>query len=315
MTSRPVIELNHLDTGYRMKTTDKVVGHDLHATLQAGQLTCLIGPNGTGKSTLLRTIAAFQPPLGGNIYLNGKDLSHYDNRSLARLISIVLTDNTHIHDLTTREVVALGRSPYTGFWGTLTADDHRIVDQCLEALGITPLASQPIDTLSDGERQKTMIAKAIAQEAGIPHYRSQVLPQDKEDLVRQLQQEGRHVAMVGDGVNDAPALAYADIGVAMGTGCTDTALETADVTINSEDPLKLPEFLNIGRRTMHLVHQNFAITIAVNTVAMMLGALGTITPLWASVVHNASTLGVVLNSTRVLFGQRRALPHALKHDE
>lgn len=148
------------------------------------------------------------------------------------------------------------------------------------------------------------VARSIAETLGLDNYKAEVMPEDKAAFVRELQRQGG-VLMVGDGINDAPALAYADIGVAMGTGCTDTAMETADVTINSEDPLKLPEFVGIGRRTMTLVHQNFAVTIAVNTVAMMLGALGMITPLWASAVHNASTLGVVLNSARVLIDENR----------
>ena len=130
------------------------------------------------------------------------------------------------------------------------------------------------------------------------------MPEDKASFVAKAQSLG-NVLMVGDGINDAPALAYADIGVAMGTGCTDTAMESADVTINSEDPLKLPEFIGIGKQTMKLVHQNFCATILINTGAMMLGSLGLITPLWASVVHNASTLGVVLNSARVLIEPKK----------
>ena len=148
------------------------------------------------------------------------------------------------------------------------------------------------------------VAAAIARDLGLDGYRAEVMPEDKAGFVAKAQSVG-NVLMVGDGINDAPALAYADVGVAMGTGCTDTAMESADVTINSEDPLKLPEFIGIGKRTMQLVHQNFCATILINTSAMMLGSLGLITPLWATVVHNASTLGVVLNSARVLLEPKK----------
>lgn len=146
-------------------------------------------------------------------------------------------------------------------------------------------------------------AEHIANTLGLDSFQAQVMPEDKATLVSSLQRTSS-VLMVGDGINDAPALAYADIGVAMGTSCTDTAMETADVTINSEDPLKLPEFIALGKKTMRIVHQNFAATIAINAAAMTLGALGLINPLLASIVHNASTLGVVLNSTRVLQGAK-----------
>lgn len=148
----------------------------------------------------------------------------------------------------------------------------------------------------DSEQAAQFTAAAV----GLDGFVAEVLPEDKAGYVMKKQSTAS-VLMAGDGINDAPALAYADIGVAMGSGCTDTAMESADVTINSDDPLKLPQFIALGRRTMELVHQNFAVTIAVNTAAMMLGALGYISPLAATVVHNASTLGVVLNSGRVLF--------------
>lgn len=146
-------------------------------------------------------------------------------------------------------------------------------------------------------------ASQIAKSLGLDRYEAEVMPEDKAGFVTDAQRRSS-VLMVGDGVNDAPALAYADVGVAMGSGCTDTAMETADVTINSEDPLKLPEFISIGKRTMRIVQQNFAATVAINTAAMTMGALGFINPLLSSIIHNASTLGVVLNSTRILRKQK-----------
>ena len=146
-------------------------------------------------------------------------------------------------------------------------------------------------------------ASQIAKSLGIDRYEAEVMPEDKAGFVTDAQRRSS-VLMVGDGVNDAPALAYADVGVAMGSGCTDTAMETADVTINSEDPLKLPEFISLGKRTMRIVQQNFAATVAINTAAMTMGALGFINPLFSSIIHNASTLGVVLNSTRLLRKQK-----------
>ena len=161
------ITLRQLTTGYRLKGKDRIVSRDMNASLIAGQLTCLIGPNGTGKSTLLRTLAAFQPPLSGDVVLFDKPVGSYSNEELAKLISIVLTNNAHIKNLTTYEVIGLGRSPYTGFWGRLSQHDHEVITQCIQRVGIGNVAQQAFQTLSDGERQKAMIAKAIAQETPI----------------------------------------------------------------------------------------------------------------------------------------------------
>ncbi len=162
-----IIRLKGLSTGYKLKRKDKIISKELNAGLHAGELTCLIGPNGTGKSTLIRTIAAFQPALSGQILLYGKSIYQYSNDDFSKLISIVLTDNSHIKNLTTYEVIGLGRSPYTGFWGRLREKDKRIVEQCIEWVGIEKVAQQAFHTLSDGERQKAMIAKAIAQETPV----------------------------------------------------------------------------------------------------------------------------------------------------
>ena len=139
----------------------------LNATLSKSEMVCLLGPNGAGKSTLLRTLAGFQPSIGGSIDVMGEDLKKYNSKELSQLISVVLTDNSGIKNMTAEEVVAMGRSPYTGFWGRLNDKDRQIVVKCIGWVGIESLAKRKMQTLSDGERQKVMIAKAIAQDTPI----------------------------------------------------------------------------------------------------------------------------------------------------
>ncbi|WP_374042967.1 heavy metal translocating P-type ATPase [uncultured Selenomonas sp.] len=152
------------------------------------------------------------------------------------------------------------------------------------------------------------VATQVAREMDIDSYHAEILPEDKSSYVNQLKQRGT-VMMVGDGINDAPALAFADVGVSLGGRQTDIAAESSAVTIHSEDPERLVEALVLGRRTMRLVHQNFLATILINSGAMLLGALGRINPLWAAVIHNTATLAVVLNSCRIL---RLQAPGALQ---
>ena len=170
----PSITLRNLSVGYqhprRMPTT---VLAQLNATLHAGQLTCLVGANGIGKSTLLRTLAAFQPPISGQMcYYSGEqaapiNLATLSQARLARLVSVVLTAKPSIENLSVEQIVALGRSPYTNIWGTLRADDHRMVAWAMDVVGITNLRHRLVQTLSDGERQKMMIAKALAQDTPV----------------------------------------------------------------------------------------------------------------------------------------------------
>ena len=143
------------------------------------------------------------------------------------------------------------------------------------------------------------VAAKVAQEMDIDSYHAEVLPEDKANYVMKLKKRGT-VMMVGDGINDAPALAFAHVGVTLGSRQTDLAAESSAVTIRSEDPSRLIEAQQLGRRTMDLIHQNFMATITVNSAAMLMGALGVITPLWAAVIHNTATLAVVLNSARIL---------------
>ena len=164
---QPTIQIESLSTGYRNKKNDTVVAHDINATIQGGELTCLLGPNGAGKSTLLRTLSAFLPPVKGDISIMGRNLRDYTDKELAKTIGVVLTEKTDLRNMTVYDLIGLGRSPYTGFWGTLHEDDRRVVDEAIEMVGIGPLKERMIQTLSDGERQKVMIAKALAQQTPV----------------------------------------------------------------------------------------------------------------------------------------------------
>lgn len=163
----PTVTLSSLSIGYRLRGGDKVVAAGINASLHAGELTCLIGANGAGKSTLLKTLAAFLPKLGGSIYIKDKEVADYTNRELSQLVGVVLTSRPEAENMTAEEVVGLGRTPYTGFWGTLGTDDKRIVTESMEQVGVAHLAARTVTTLSDGERQKVMLAKALAQQTPI----------------------------------------------------------------------------------------------------------------------------------------------------
>lgn len=158
------ISLSHLSVGY---TVSQALVSDVNVELQSGQLHCLIGRNGIGKSTLLKTLTGFLPKLSGNLLLDGQGIESFTQQALARKISIVLTQKPDVQNLTVAEVIGLGRSPYTGFFGKLHARDCTVVDDAIRSVGIEPLRHRMIQTLSDGERQKVMIAKALAQETPI----------------------------------------------------------------------------------------------------------------------------------------------------
>lgn len=161
------IEIKDLGIGYLSKKDTKVVAEHISSTIFSGELTCLLGANGIGKSTLLRTLTAFQPKLSGNIFIHGKEIKKYSEKELATRVSVVLTEKFEIKNMTAYELIGLGRSPYTGFWGTLTQQDKNSIDKAIELVKIGKLAQRMVDTLSDGERQKVMIAKALVQETPI----------------------------------------------------------------------------------------------------------------------------------------------------
>ncbi|OBF20060.1 copper-translocating P-type ATPase [Mycobacterium kubicae] len=144
------------------------------------------------------------------------------------------------------------------------------------------------------------IAAVVADELGIDEWRAEVMPEDKLEVVRELQDHGYVVGMVGDGINDAPALAAADIGIAMGLAGTDVAVETADVALANDDLHRLLDVRDLGARAVDVIRQNYGMSIAVNAAGLLIGAGGALSPVLAAILHNASSVAVVANSSRLI---------------
>ena len=155
--------LQSLSIGY----SHKVIAADINAQIKGGELTCLIGRNGTGKSTLMRTLAGFLKPLGGTALLDGRDVGRLSPAERSHLISVVLTDRVDVDGMRVQDLVSVGRQPYTGFFGKMSSDDEEVVNKAIADVGMTDFAGRQVNSLSDGERQKVMIAKALAQQTPV----------------------------------------------------------------------------------------------------------------------------------------------------
>ena len=149
----------------------------------------------------------------------------------------------------------------------------------------------------DMDAQAALVAELI----GADGYQAQLLPEDKAEAVLKLQTHGNGVVMVGDGINDAPALAYADVGISLGGKSTDIAIETSDVVISRDDPMMIYALRRLSRETMRIVQQNFAMVVGINTVGLILGASSGISVMMSALMHNMSTILVVANSLRLMF--------------
>lgn len=162
--TRPVLRTQDLAVGYRTRRQRRAVLERVNLSAARGEMVCLLGPNGIGKSTLLRTLGRMQPPLWGSVDLDGAPLSTLTSADLARRLGVVLTDRVHIDALRARQVIELGRYPHSGWLGGLGPRDHEVVDWAIGAVGAGHLAERDFSQLSDGERQRVMVARALAQE-------------------------------------------------------------------------------------------------------------------------------------------------------
>ena len=163
-----ILQTRDLCIGYAPKRRLRVeVAVDIGVELLKGELVCLLGPNGAGKSTLMRTLAGLQKPLAGEVLLEGRDLHGLTESERARLLGLVLTERVDVGNLSAYALVALGRYPYTGWDGRLSQEDEEVVRWAIDAVGARDLAGRSVGELSDGERQKVMIARALAQEPAV----------------------------------------------------------------------------------------------------------------------------------------------------
>ncbi len=156
-------------------------------------------------------------------------------------------------------------------------------------------------TILTGDMKKQ--ALEVSNKVNADSFRAELLPEDKADQILKMKSEGTSVIMVGDGINDAPALSYANVGISLGSKSTDVAIETSDIVINSDNPLMIPKVMELSGMTMDIVKQNFALVIGINTVGLILGATSNISVFWSAVMHNMSTIFVVGNSCRLLFNK------------
>ena len=255
------IELRSLAVGYTHGRSKHAVASGLEATAPPSTLTCIIGRNGRGKSTLLRTLAALQPPLGGQALADGTDISRLAPESMARTVGIVLTARPEATDMTVAELVQLGRTPYTGFWGRLTTADRDIAVHAMRSVGIEPLATRRVCSLSDGECQKAMIAKTLAQQtpfilldeptafldfAGkiglmrllcqLAHHEGKTILMTTHDLEMALHTADRLWVMHDEGISEGPPRQLA------ASGDIDRYIDRPDVTL---DPRTLSIMLGV----------------------------------------------------------------------
>ena len=162
-----VYTTHDLAVGYRTGKTAVTLLQGLNLSLEKGKLVALLGQNGAGKSTLLRALTCDERPISGTIKVNGRNLADMSQKDRSRLIGLVSTERIQAGALTVTELVGLGRQPHTGFLGRLDDEDHEIVRQSMEDAGIIGKANEYMASLSDGERQKAMIARALAQQTPI----------------------------------------------------------------------------------------------------------------------------------------------------
>ena len=167
MNNKNILSTSNLSIGYKTKNTTITISENLNLNFQEGKLITLIGANGIGKSTLLRTLTGIQKPISGAVFLNNKSIEIYDNQTLAQNLSVVLTEKLPPSNLTVYELVALGRQPYTNWIGKLSDTDIQKITEAIQLTNIAHLSTKKHYEISDGQLQKVLVARALAQDTAL----------------------------------------------------------------------------------------------------------------------------------------------------
>lgn len=167
MKTSPIISVDSLEIGYGKGNKASPLLPPVKASGHAGELIAVLGRNGIGKSTLLGTIAGIIKKLGGNIFLNNREISDYSQTELARTVGYVSTETVKVNNMTVFDLVALGRFPHTNWYGKIVPADHDAIGDSLEKTGLSAFSGRALNEISDGERQKAMIARVLAQDAAL----------------------------------------------------------------------------------------------------------------------------------------------------
>lgn len=162
-----ILETKELSIGYIKKDGAEEIQSNLNLLMKPGELVCLIGPNGCGKSTLIRTLCGLQPPIKGRTMIDGKQIEKLSYAERATLLSVVLTDKIEIENATVHSIVSMGRHPYSNWWGNMTDEDEMLINRAISLVHLVNKAHHYFSELSDGEKQRTMIAKAFVQNTPI----------------------------------------------------------------------------------------------------------------------------------------------------
>lgn len=233
--------------------------------------------------------------LGVRSTINGKDV---------RVGSDVFMTESGVEPRFPKAYESLGQEPNLMY----VAEDQKLIGAISYSDPVRPGMKRTINQLRrygideivllTGDKRHN--AQKIANKLFLDNFYAEALPEDKAAVIKGYRNNGNRVMMVGDGINDAAALAFSDIGITLGGKRTDIAVETSDVIITGDDPMALSKLIQVSQGTMKVIRQNFMTTIIVNSLAMLLGAIGTVTPVVAAVIHNVATIGVVLNSSKIL---------------
>ena len=165
MSTRLGLQTQSLSTGYRdRKRGERIISRDLNLSIESGEMVMLMGPNGSGKSTLMHTIAGLIPPMSGDVFIGGVSVAKQSIGQIAKMLSLVLTERITSPTMTVGDVVSIGRYPHIGYLGKLSEYDHKLVAEAIELCSLIGMEQRTLSELSDGERQRTMIARALAQQ-------------------------------------------------------------------------------------------------------------------------------------------------------